>query len=85
MGNRIMKHSLTVMVIAALAALAACNKSNDTAAASDPTPTVTETIIDETPTIVEEETTRPPIAVDGPAMDSVQEGMPPAKGAARKK
>jgi hypothetical protein len=85
MGIRIMKRWSTVVVIAALAALGACNKSNDTAAESDSAPTVTETIVDETPTIVEEETTRPPTALDGPAMDSVQEGIPPAKGAARKK
>lgn len=80
-----MKSAASILVIAALAALAACGKSDDTAAASDPAPTVTEASVDGPPTIVEHEATLPPTAVDRPATDSIQQGMPPAQGAARKK
>lgn len=74
---------LTVMAL--LATLSGCGKSADTVAATAPDSTVTETSIDGTPTIVEDETLPPSVADNDPAMDSIEETRPPAKDKDRKK
>lgn len=74
-----------VLLAAALVSLAACGKSGGPVEDRTPTTTVTETNVDDTTVIVEEEVTAPLTAGDGPAMDSIEETPAPAKDSSRKK
>ncbi len=78
-----MNRSPSILALAALLALTACGTSDATESPSGSTVTVT--TVDAVPTIVRDETTVAPETVDGPAMDSIEEGMPTARQPAGKK
>lgn len=78
-----MSRLIATTAMASLLVLGACSKESASPASSDPTVTVT--TVDEAPTIIQEETITAPETVDGPAMDSIDEAMPPATQKAKKK
>lgn len=78
-----MSRLIVTTAIVSLLALGACSKDGASPASSDPTVTVT--TVDDAPTIIQEETITAPETIDGPAMDSIEEAMPPAREKAKKK
>jgi len=70
-----MKRFILISAFASLLGLVACSKEDASSTSSETTAIVT--TVDEEPTIIQEVTTRGPDTVDGPAMDSIKERMPP--------